>query len=65
MKQHGLLLLTASALLLTVVVLARAAASRPVDAAAAARPRNPFSGETAIRYRQSQPSHWRAFLLRN
>jgi hypothetical protein len=65
MKRRGLLVVTALTLLLTGVVLARAASPRRSDSAGSARLRNPFDGQTAIRYRQCQPTHWRAFLLQH
>lgn len=63
MKRRSLLVVATLTLLFTGVVLARAAASRRMAVAGAARSPSPFSGETAVRYRQSQPTHWRACLL--
>jgi hypothetical protein len=63
MKRRGLLVVTAFTLLLTGVVLARAAAPRHLDPTGCVRPHHPFTGEAAVRYRQGQPTHWRACLL--
>jgi hypothetical protein len=62
MKRRGLLVATLLALLLTSIVLARA--GRAADTRSP-KPRHPFSGETALRYRQGQPTHWRACLLQH
>jgi hypothetical protein len=65
MKRRGLLVVTLLTLLLTGVVLASAASPRSLDSSGILRSRNPFDGETAIRYRQCQPTHWRACLLQH
>jgi hypothetical protein len=62
MKRRGLLAATVLALLLTSMVLVHTGrASDPRSA----KIRHSFSGETALRYRQGQPSHWRAYLLQH
>jgi len=65
MKRRGLLVVTVLTLLLTAVVLASAASPRRLDSTGALRSANSFDGETAVRYRQCQPTHWRACLLQH
>lgn len=65
MKRRGLLVVTVLTLLITGVVLASAASPRRLDSAGAVRSRNPLDGGTAIRFRQCQPTHWRACLLQH
>jgi len=62
MKRRGLLVVTALVLLLTCVVLARAAVRAP-GPAGIVRSRDHTDGATLVRFRQGQPSHWRACLL--
>jgi hypothetical protein len=63
MKRRSLLVVTSFTLLLTGVVLARAGSYRCTQAGDSIRAHHAFSGEAAIRYRQSQPTHWRACVL--
>jgi hypothetical protein len=63
MKQCGLLIVTVLTLLLTGFVLSHAAGRS--ETPSAPRSRTGFCGETALRYRQCQPTHWRACLLQH
>jgi hypothetical protein len=64
MKRSGLIIATALTLLLTGFVFARAGLPRRANSDSI-RGRRTFSGDMAIRFRQGQPSHWRAFLLQH
>ena len=64
MKRRSLIIALAFTLLLTGVVLARAAGTRRASADSV-RSRHPLSPDMAIRYRQAQPTHWRALLLQH
>jgi hypothetical protein len=63
MKHSSLLIVTTLTLLLTGIVLSHAAGRS--ETPGAARCRTGFIGETALRYRQGQPTHWRACLLQH
>jgi hypothetical protein len=62
MKRRGLLVATLLTLLLTSIVLGRV--SRAADTRSS-QVGHSFSGDTAFRYRQGQPTHWRAHLLQH
>ena len=63
MKRRSLFVVTSFTLLLTGVVLAHTASSRRSVTVGSVQPSRLFTGEAAIRYRQGQPTHWRACLL--
>ena len=65
MKRRSLLVVTTFTLLLTGVVLVRAGSFRSAEPGDPARTHRAFMGEAAIRYRQCQPTHWRACLLQH
>ncbi len=75
MKRPGLPLATLLTLLLTGLVLAQAgwlgnrschaASRRRAELSSQARANDPFTSQAALRYRQCQPSHWRACLLQH
>jgi hypothetical protein len=64
MIRSGLFIATAFTLLLTGVILVRAAHTRRSDADSV-RTRHTLTGDMAIRFRQAQPTHWRALLLQH
>lgn len=63
MSRCGLLAVSLFALLLTGIVLAHS--GRADDDPRTPRSPHSLSGDTALRYRQAQPRHWRAYLLQH
>ena len=65
MKRSALLIVTALTLLLTGALLARGRGDGPSrrESASPSKSRHGFTDEAIIRYRQGQPTHWRACLL--
>jgi hypothetical protein len=63
MRQSGLVIVTVLTVLLTGVVLSRAAGRS--ENPSSWRPRAGWSGETILRFRQCQPTHWRDCLLQH
>ena len=64
MVRSGLFIATALTLLLTWIFLVRGAHTRRSDADSV-RTRHTLTGDMAIRFRQAQPTHWRAFVLQH
>jgi hypothetical protein len=62
MNRHGLLIATLLALLLTSLVLAH---NSSVADPRSSKLHDTIPEGTVLRYRQAQPSHWRAFLLQH
>ena len=64
MKRRSLIIVLAATLFLTGLVFARAAGTRRASSDSA-RNRHQLSADMAIRFRQGQPTHWRALLLQH
>jgi hypothetical protein len=75
MRRHGLLVTTASTVLVTGLILPqlgwfiarplRGSPPRSADTYAHTKSREALLSEAAFRWRQCQPSHWRAWVLQH